>query len=426
MDQLNQRQSLPRAACTCLCLMGVVWFGSGNAHAVTLPVVTPAVACADLLKMDFTDLDEAPTKLDSATVVAPSASAPTEQCVVTGYVAPKVKFTVSMPTHNWTQRLVMNGCGGYCGDLILSFSPVYSTGAATDCAFVSSGELAIASHNGGHTGSMNTSRILAAIADGMWAIDDPTALIDFFYAANHKATVAVKAVMAAFYGQLPRYSYFNGCSSGGRGALHEAQRYPNDYNGILAGAPTIDNTSENTFLHAWNVRVNSKPDGTSILTADKIPALAKAVLAVCADTSGQIQDPRACHFDARSMLCPGTTDAPTCLTAAQANVANLIWRGPVDQTGALMSPGDQPYGSELAWAGSIALAAGVPFTQDTSSEFAFSYDFPNYMSRWDPTGITNRNIQFTRAAFEQLDFMSPLNDPTNPDLRKFWAVAASC
>ncbi len=426
MDRINVSRRRTRAwlvgVSSLLFAGAMAGFSSDEAHGAILPVVTPAVACTDLLKIDFTNLD-APTKLDSAVVVEPSTSVPTQQCVVTGYVAPKVKFTVRMPTENWTQRLLTKGCGGYCGDLIAPTPTAYNaggnSGAAVGCPFVDSGELAIVAHNGGHTGNTNSGRFLAAIADGMWAIEDPTALIDFFYASNHKATVAAKAVIKAFYGRNPTYSYFDGCSSGGRAALHEAQRFPDDYNGILAGAPTIDNTSENTFLHSWNVRVNSKPDGTSILTADKIPALAQAVLAACADSSGQIQDPRTCHFDARTLLCPTGTDAPACLTPAQANVANLIWQGPVDQTGALMSPGDQPYGSELAWAGSIALAPGVVFTQDTSSEFAFSYDFPNYMSRWDVTGITNRNIQFTRAEFEKLDFMHGLNDPTNPDLRKF-------
>jgi len=398
-------------------------FASQDVTAAILPVVTPVMACADLLKVDFTGLEGAPTKLNSAVVVDPSASVPTQQCVVTGYVASKVKFTVRMPTQTWTQRLVMKGCGGYCGDLIAPTPTGYdvggNSGAGVGCPFVNSGELAIAAHNGGHTGNTNAGRFLAAIADGMWAIEDSTALIDFFYASNHKATVAAKAVMNTFYGRIPTYSYFDGCSSGGRAALHEAQRFPDDYDGILAGSPTIDNTSENTFLHSWNVRVNSTPNGTSILTADKIPVLAQAVLAACADNSGMIQDPRTCHFDARVLLCPAGTNTPGCLTAQQANVANLVWQGPVDQTGALMSPGDQPYGSELAWAGSIALASGVVFNQDTSSEFAFSYDFPNYMSNWDVTGITNKNIQFTRAEFESLDFMHGLNDPTNPDLSGF-------
>jgi Tannase and feruloyl esterase len=404
-------------------LCALYWGGVGGVEAANLPVVTPVTTCADLLQLDFTGLEDAPTKLDSAVVVEASASNPTEQCVVTGYVAPKVKFTVRMLTQNWTQRLVMVGCGGYCGDLITPTPASYGVGgnfgAAVGCPFLNSGELAIAAHNGGHTGNTDTARFLAAIADGMWAIQDTTALIDFFYASNHKATVAAKAIMKAFYGQSPTYSYFDGCSSGGRAALHEAQRFPDDCNGILAGSPTIDNTSENTFLHSWNVRVNSNADSTSILTADKIPALAQAVLAVCADNSGMIQDPRTCHFDARKLLCPSGTNSPNCLTAQQAKVANLVWQGPVDQTGILMSPGDQPYGSELAWAGSIALAPGVAFNQDTSSEFAFSYDFPNYMSNWFVTGITNQNIQFTRAEFQRLDFVSGLNDPTNPDLRAF-------
>src|SRR5947208_17073003 len=84
---------------------------SAMAHGAALSVIKPAVACTDLLKMDFTNLEDAPTKLDSAVVVNASASVPSQQCVVAGYVAPKVKFTVSMPTQNWTQRLVMNGCG---------------------------------------------------------------------------------------------------------------------------------------------------------------------------------------------------------------------------------------------------------------------------------------------------------------------------
>jgi Tannase and feruloyl esterase len=124
-------------------------------------------------------------------------------------------------------------------------------------------------------------------------------------------------------------------------------------------------------------------------------------------------------FQRRALICPAGTNSVSCLTPQQANVTNLLWQGPVDQTGAHMSPGDLPYGSELSWAGSVALAPGVVFSLDTSSEFAFSYDFPNYMSRWSPTGITNQNIQFTRAAWEKLDFMSGLNDPTNPDLRPF-------
>jgi hypothetical protein len=168
------------------------------------------------------------------------------------------------------------------------------------------------------------------------------------------------------------------------------------------------------------VRVNLAPDGTSILTADKIPALAKAALAACADNSGMIQDPRACHFDATSIVCKGA-DAADCLTPDQARIANLIWRGPEDEKGELLAPGGMPYGSELAWAGSMALPKGSKFSPDTSVDYAVSYDFPNFMSSWRRTGVTNANIEFTDEEFRRLDAMHGLNDPTNPDLRAFAA-----
>ena len=395
------------------CLLALLACSAG---AATLPVVKPVMACADLMKLDLSYLKEAPTKLDSATMVTEGAPAP--YCLVSGYAAPGVAFQVRLPTETWSQRMVMNGCGGYCGDLISL--PVGVSAASTGCAMAGSGELVVASHNGGHVGATDKSHFLRSISDGAWAVGDPSALVDFFYRSNRKATVAVKAIVAAFYGQPPKFSYFDGCSSGGRAGLQVAERYPDDYDGIVAGAPTIDNTAENTFVHGWNVRVNEAPDGTSILTADKIPALAKAVLAACADKSGMIQDPRACHFDASSIVCQGA-DSSDCLTEVQARVANLIWRGPEDEKGRLLAPGGMPYGSELAWAGSMALPKGTKFSPDSSGDFAFSYDFPNFMSNWRQTGITNANIEFTEEEFRRLDVMHGLNDPTNPDLRAFAA-----
>ena len=395
------------------CVLALSAFGAG---AAPLPVVKPAMACGGVLKLDLSYLKEAPAKLDSAAVVNEGAPAP--YCLVSGYIAPGVAFQVRLPTETWTQRMVMNGCGGYCGDLLSL--PVGAPSASTGCAVAGSGELVVASHNGGHVGATDKGHFLRSIADGAWADGDPSALVDFFYRSNRKATVAVKAIVAAFYGQPPRYSYFDGCSSGGRAGLQVAERYPDDYDGIAAGAPTIDNTDENTFVHGWNVRVNEARDGTSILTADKIPALAKAVMAACADNSGMIQDPRACHFDASSLACKGA-DAPDCLTPDQARVANLIWRGPEDEKGELLAPGGMPYGSELAWAGSMALPKGTKFSPDTSVDYAFSYDFPNFMSSWRRTGVTNANIEFTDEEFRRLDAMHGLNDPTNPDLRAFAA-----
>ena len=100
-------------------LIAVFWMialGGGPAGASPLPIVKPVVACGDLLKIDLGYLKEAPAKLDSAVVVSESANAP--YCLVKGYVAPGVAFQVRLPTETWSQRMVMNGCGGYCGDLL--------------------------------------------------------------------------------------------------------------------------------------------------------------------------------------------------------------------------------------------------------------------------------------------------------------------
>jgi hypothetical protein len=396
---------------------GVAIFGHPNhSHALaTLPVARPVMACADLLAVDFTNVAEAPMRLDSASEV--STGVPQPYCDVVGYVAPRVRFEVRLPLNGWTQRFVMAGCGAYCGALVVSLS---FNRAAFGCLPLASGEMAVANSDLGHTRGTGLAN---PGADGLWALWNPDGIIELAYVGMHKATVASKAVIKAFYGQAQKYSYFHGCSDGEREGLHEAQRYPDDYDGYVIGAPVIDEIATNTFYHAWNVRVNSNPDGTAILTNDKLPALNQAVLAACGKLNGgvgdMIQDFRACSFDARSITCSGA-DSPACLTPAQANVANLFYQGPVDESGNRLSAGDMPYGSKLAWANGLTLASGQKFSLQTSGEFQFSYDFPNYMTRFDgPTGITNQNMQFTRAQFDFLHLLQGIWDPTNPDLSDF-------
>ena len=130
-------------------LVLLMLIGSGAASASPLSVVKPVMACGDLLKLDLSYVKEAPARLDSATVVTEGAPAP--YCLVSGYVAPGVAFQVRLPTETWTQRMVMNGCGGYCGDLLSL--PVGAPSASTGCAVAGSGELVVASHVGGHVGA---------------------------------------------------------------------------------------------------------------------------------------------------------------------------------------------------------------------------------------------------------------------------------
>jgi hypothetical protein len=132
-----------------------------------------------------------------------------------------------------------------------------------------------------------------------------------------------------------------------------------------------------------------------------------------------LQDFRACKFDATSIVCAGA-DSPSCLTPPQAKVANLLWQGPVDPQGDHLSAGDMPRGSELAWPGVMVLDKGAILSSATSIDAVFSDDFPNYMAMFEgPTGITWRNIVFDKQEFKDLNTLSGIYDPTNPDLSAF-------
>jgi pimeloyl-ACP methyl ester carboxylesterase len=149
---------------------------------------------------------------------------------------------------------------------------------------------------------------------------EPQQQADFAYRGQHITTLAAKKLIKAYYGQEQKYSYFVGCSDGGREALMAAQRYPNDYNGIIAGAPAAHFQVQNSVFHGWSVIANSTTGtsaGNAILYADKIAVLHKAVVAACADTpDGLISDPRTCNFDPASIQCAaGATDTSQCLTA---------------------------------------------------------------------------------------------------------------
>ena len=153
-------------------------------------------------------------------------------------------------------------------------------------------------------------------AGATWAVGHPEKLIDFGYRAVHETSVQAKAVIRAFYGRDASLNYFAGCSDGGREALMEAQRYPEDFNGILAGAPA-SNWSHLFTGFVWNEQALLNSPGSSIPPA-KLPVLQNAVLAACDSQDGLkdglLSDPRTCRFDPAVLLCKDT-DGPNCLTA---------------------------------------------------------------------------------------------------------------
>jgi hypothetical protein len=394
-----------------LLILGIMLLGSGWASAAPLPAVKPVSSCADLAKLDFTGLDGAPARIDAASEVG-AAAGKAGYCKVTGYIASDVRFEVRLPLDGWTQRFLMIGCGGYCGFVGVENDSVLAQSAG--CAPLASGAMVTAATDLGHEKSATF------FPDGLWARGNPAAIVDFAYAGMHKSTVLAKALIGAFYGQGPKFSYYSGCSDGGREGLHEVQRFPGDFDGAVIGAPVIDEVATNTFYHAWGVRSNSRPDGSPILTANKMPALIAAVVKACGDQQGLIPDPRGCKFDLSTIVCKAGDD-DSCLSQAQADVVRKLWDGPVDGQGNRLSVGDMPVGSEAAWAGTmVPKEAGQKMTLDAVGDYQWSYDFPNYMARLgQPTGITNQNMTFDKAGFDFLQAYSGLYDPTNPDLSAF-------
>jgi hypothetical protein len=262
-----------------------------------LAAVSPVLECGKLAAVDVSAAVGAKTTITSATAIADGKPAPYYR--VLGVIAPAVKFEVRLPLSGWTQRFVETGCGGLCGNLNIRL------GNAADCMQAQKGEFALASTDMGHSGGF----------DAKWA-EDYAARIDFAYRGMHVTAVAAKALIQKYYGQKPKYSYFAGCSDGGREALMEAQRYPEDFNAITAGAPAMNFTTQNTFYHGWNARMNTDSAGHFILTADKLPILHQAVLEQC-DASdglkdGLISDPVNCHVKVAAVECRAGQNPSRC------------------------------------------------------------------------------------------------------------------
>src|SRR5262249_25676774 len=189
--------------------------------------------------------------------------------------------------------------------------------------------------------------------DALWAANDLQLRVDWAYRANHALLLAARAIMAVYYGQGPAYTYFDGCSDGGREGLMEAQQFPEDFDGIVAGAPAAIMASLAYHLLTWNARANLDAAGNQLLTPEKLPMLHDAVLAACDGLDGVadrlIADPRLCQFDPSTLQCPGNADGPECLTAAQIEAVARLYSGPVDSAGRHLYPGGLQPGSELAW-----------------------------------------------------------------------------
>jgi hypothetical protein len=359
----------------------------------------PVRQCAELVKTF--QIPRAVTHVTSATVVADDPG----YCDVRGYVEPAVKFQLKLPTSGYTGRYLQYGCGGLCGAIPDLFFP-------DDC-LPRGGEFAIAGTDDGHEGKGGFPAV-----DGTWAADNQAARDDFSFRAPHVVSLASKRIIATYYGAAPKYSYFAGCSTGGREGMLLAQRYPDDFDGIVAGAPASYITALVVY-QTWLARSNTAADGSPILTSDKLPALHNAVVAACDNLDGlvdrQLDDPRRCTYDPVLLQCPAGADEPGCLTPAQVEATRKLYAGPTDQAGRRLYPGNATHGSELAWNGWIIPIPGVGsiarLIADNSLKY-LSYPIGTPHSSAD-------EFPFTSAEFHRLSAEGYKANAMNLDLSAF-------
>jgi feruloyl esterase len=257
---------------------------------------------------------------------------------------------------------------------------------------------AATSSNTGHEGN-----------SASFVIGHPEKLIDWAYRAVHENAIAAKAIVMNHYGNASKRSYFEGCSTGGRQAYGEAQRYPADFNGIVAGDPGI-NLTHQTAAETWVAQqVHREP--AAIIPATKFSMIHAAALAACDERDGVrdgvIDNPMQCHFDPGALLCTGG-DAPDCLTAPQVETARDMYRGAVSASGKQIFPGLMP-GSEMGWS-----ALGGPEPMDYALE---SYKYVVMKNPgWDYMTLDlDRDVTYADTA------VAGLVNNADPNLKPFFA-----
>jgi feruloyl esterase len=266
-----------------------------------------------------------------------------------------IKIEVWMPASGWNGKFEAVGNGGWAGTIgYPAMAQALTRGYATT------------STDTGHS-----------MPGGSFALGHPEKLTDYAYRSEHEMTVKAKALINAFYGNAPARSYFNGCSTGGRQALTEAWRYPDDFDGIIAGAAA----NPKTHLDTWRIwmGLETLKDPETTIPKAKYPAIHQAVLNACDALDGLkdglIQDPTSCHFDPQVLACTGA-DAASCLTPKQVQSVKTILGPAKTRTGEVIFPNYQP-GTELAW----GLLIGGPDPYDTAlDQFRYMvFDDP----KWD-------------------------------------------
>ncbi|HEY4365404.1 MAG TPA: tannase/feruloyl esterase family alpha/beta hydrolase [Bryobacteraceae bacterium] len=380
------------------------------AATLAAPLAAPLFAqqpCENLAKLKLPDLTVTAASPVAAGMLLPPGSRVTMMvpafCRVSGTIKPEINFEIWLPA-NWNRKFLMVGNGGLAGTISYSAmgSPLLS-GYAT------------ASTDTGHVSDN----------DAHWAQGHMERVIDYAHRGVHVTAQTSKAIIQNFYGAAPAHSYFNGCSNGGEEAMAEAQRYPTDFDGIIAGDPANYYTHLQMGAHLWITQaLQTNPD--AYIPSAKTKIIGEAVLAACdaldGIKDGILNDPRRCKFDPSALLCKNG-DAPDCLTAAQVDTAKKIYQGTRTESNGQIFPGIMP-GSEAGqggWGtwitgntpgGGSHTTLGMPFMRNIAFEDP-NWDFRTF--RWERTQGIDSDVDYIDAK------LGPIFNNMNPDLKAFQA-----
>lgn len=362
----------------------------------------PVSTCGALLSLAIPD-----TQLATATVV-PQAGAVPAHCrvlaVTHGEPNSNVTVEVRLPD-DWNGKLLFTTKQGYIGSVAPVTNPAIAQALPRHYATVTT--------DGGHSSP--------SILDASFGLNNRPAEIDFGYRAVHLAKVVAEALSEAYYGGGPLHSYYNGCSTSGRLAIQAAEHYPDDFDGIIAGAPIVDNTGT-TIGFNWNMQATL----ATPLPTEKLPLIFNAVMAACDGidglVDGLIEDPRECHFDPHTLAC-SANNTVSCLTDGEIATLEKIYSGPSRSATAVDDAGEQIFpgfavGGELpdpvatnGW--DVYMTRAVPLQLTLQDQYlrylAFEVDDPNF--DW-------RTFNFDTDP-QRMETMHQIIDPVQDDLRPF-------
>ncbi len=385
-----------RTRMLCASLLGFLW---------SSPSLLRAVSCDAIKDLKLPDTTIATAeRVSSGVVSGPSIETPLHGlpvfCRVIGVLRPtsdsEITFEVWMPENDWNGRFLGVGNGGFAGSIgYQGLAGNLRRGFAT------------AGSDAGHTGEAE---------DASWAFGHPEKIKDFGWRAVHLTAERAKDVVKAYYGKAAQKAYFDSCSDGGREALMEAQRFPEDYDGILAGAPA--NAWTRMMSAGVDVSQGTMGDPRGYVSSFKLPAVEQAALAQCDALDGVkdgiISDPAKCHFDPAVLLCK-EADSVDCLTQPQVKSLEKYYAGGEDGRGKSIFPGFVMGDEAGGWRDWV-----VGRGPGSSAGLQYVQNYFRYMVMNDPKwNILAANVDASLQTATQKTAMEL--DSTNPDLSRFEA-----